>query len=449
MYIGDIMAYFPNSLMPLTPKVDSPIGSDFSSNVRITAADYNLHDEEIRAIEEYLGQVGGFNGLGLPKEEPPELKIFQRKAGDAPAGGDGAAGFLDISEGNIFDVIAQIVDLVNNVTEFRGQGSISGYVHSGQLMTFPENAHATFLSAIPSEFDTTINVFSTDGFPNQGVISILNDVQQATKIAGNRSDFQQTVVGGVDTVEWIRYSGKNATQFLNCERGYLNTTKGPHIGQFNNVRQSRFNRNRRDFCTFIDGVEVQICQRQFPAWRQRRRFAIPFYGIRGFKRDLINFIRRFGTRFALNGGRDPSVANDIILIADSQGILERRRGVPYLRSKSQSNRNKDLIGFVEAKTFVNALIDAGIGVEETPPDEFDVGVIPVFMGRLGVSHSVAAITRVTTLNIDAMQIIQTADGRLFTFIQDFANRDRTLQAISHYEAYFISSAISSVIGGFQ
>ena len=138
------MAYFPNRLMPLTPKEDSPLKSDLDSNVKITAARYNLHDQELRAIEQFLGVKGGFQGLGVSSKALPDLKTFDSTAsqnfGDAP--------FLDLSSGDILSLIAQLVDVVNNMTDFKGQGSSSGYLHSGQRIIFPENAHATFLTTI-------------------------------------------------------------------------------------------------------------------------------------------------------------------------------------------------------------------------------------------------------------------------------------------------------------
>lgn len=428
--------------MPLTPKEDSPTASDLSSNVRITSEDYNLHDEEIVAIEQYIGTTGGFRGLGLGRTELPELKTFQRSASEI----FGDARFLDVSGGNVFNIVAQLVDIVNNVTEFRGQGSISGYVHSGQRIILPEQAQATFLTATPNPSDTVINVQSTEGFPSSGVISILNDVQQATKTSGQ---FRQTVAGGVSMVEWIRYSGKTGTQFINCERGYLNTARGPHSASFDSPRETNFNRNRKDFCVLLDSIETQVCSRQFPAWRQRRRFRIPFFGIQGFKRDLVIFIRRYGAYFPLDAGKDPSTANIVIKVASDQGILTYRDGTPFLQSQTLANRQKGLIGFAEAYDYIDALIDAGAATEEASKDNFVVGTVPVLMGRLGVNYALSAITRVSTYNIDAIQLVQTADARVYTFLVDYANRDRTLQAIANYNAYFVNAPMTTRIGTLQ
>jgi len=377
-------------------------------------------------------------GLGVP-DTLPELRIFPGgEAPTTPGGGGGGDVLLDPSQGNLFNVIAQMMDIVNNLTEFRGQGSSSGYIHSGQRMVLPETTHATFLVNTPGQFDTTISVGSTEGFPSRGIITILNDVQQATKSRGNRSDFVQNIQGGTTTVEWIRYSGKTATQFLNCERGFLGTHPGPHAADFGAPRDSRFNRNRKDFCTFLDGLEIDICDREWPWWRQRRRFTIPFFGVSGFKRDLKIFIRRFGPSFPLNAGRDPTAATTILSVARDLSLLTFRDGTPFLQSKFQSTRDKGLLRWGEASSYVEQLIDQGAATEETVPDDFAIGTVPVFLGRLAVQHSLAAITRVTRLNMDAVAIVQTADGRVFAFIQDFANRDRTLQAIVNYQAYFIS-----------
>lgn len=438
------MAYFPNRLMPLTSKEDSPLKESLDSNVRITAERYNLHDQEIRAIEEFLGVNGGFQGLGVGGKELPDLKTFESTAaqnfGDAP--------FVDLSSGDIMNVLAQLVDVVNNMTDYRGQGSSSGYLHSGQRIVFPEQAHAAFLSAIPDPQDKTISVSSTDGFPRQGIITILNDVKQASKLR-NRGDFFQTVRGGMTTVEWIRYTDKTNTKFLNCERGYLGTTAGSHSGTIVQPRETRFNRNRRDFCVLLDGVEIEVCSREFPAWQDRRRFRVPFFNIQGFRRDIRNFLRRYGPRFPLTSTQDPSAAQAVVEIADDLGLLTSVDGTPFLLSKFQSFRQKGLLRWGEAASFYSALDDAGLVTEVTAPEDFSVGQVPVFMGRMSVNHALSAVTRVTIYNIDAIQIIQTADGRVFTFIADLANRDRTLQAISNYQAYFISPATTTFLGNQQ
>lgn len=437
------MSYFPDRLMPLTPKQNSPAASDLGSPVRITADDYNLHDEEIRAIEEFLGGVVGFRGLGVP-DTLPDLKVFpggrdpQARSATADQAPQSSDVLLDPAQGNIFNVVAQMIDILGSLTEFRGQGSSSGYVHSGQRMILPETAHATFLTTEPGDLDTAIGVASTEGFPSEGVISILNDVQQAEKSRGNRSDFQQNIASGTTTVEWIRYSGKTATSFLNCERGFLGTHAGPHAGTFGAPRDSRFNRNRRDFCTFLDGIQLDVCGREWPWWRQRRRFSMPFFGVSGFLRDLKVFIRRFGPSFPLDSGRDPSAATVVLDAARDLGLLATRSGTPFLQSKFQASRDRGILRWGEASSFVEALRDEGAVTEETIPEDFVVGNIPVFLGRLAVKHDLAAITRVTRLNMDAVAIVQSADARVFAFVQDFVNRDRTLQAVVNYHSYFMS-----------
>lgn len=434
------MAYFPTNVMPLTYKQD--VSGATASNVLISAEDYNLHDEEIRAIEEYLGKTKGFVGLGLPKPDVPELQVYPVSPGVPGVPGDD--GLPDLSNGNILNSVSTIIDIVNNMTGFASQGSSSGYLHSGQKVIFPENVHCTGLIGIPGSNDSSINVQSTDGFPRQGVISILNDVQQAHKTS-NSSDFSQTVSGGVSMVEWVRYSDKTAQQFLNCERGFAGTSRGPHSASFNAPRDTSFGRNQRDFCVLLDGIEVNICGRQWPWWRQRRRYRMPFFAIQGFKRDLIIFIVRYGASFPLNSGHDPSVAQVVIKAANDLGILTYRNEVPFLQSQNSTNRNQKRIGWVEARNFINELEDNGAVTEETSPDNLEIGNIPVFRGRVSVNYGVSAITRVSTYNIDAIQVIQTADGRVYCFLSDYANRDRTLQAVVNYESYFIAPPMTTGI----
>lgn len=436
------MAYFPNRLMPITAKEDAPEANGLTSNVRIKAADYNLHDQEIRAIEEYLGVNGKFAGLAIPKETLPDIRFFKPKFPD-PTIPDA---FLNVNINStggtaaVFDVLSQLVDVVNNATDFAGQASSSGYLHSGQKLLFPETIRASFLAAVtPGQTDTTISVTSTEGFPPRGVISILNDVQQANKTSST-GKFFQTVPGGVSTVEWIRYSSKTPTQFLGCERGFLGTTKGPHSGAFNAPRPTSQTRNSRDYCLLLDGIQTEVCTRQFPAWQQRSRYRIPFYGIEGAFTDLVYFIIRFGASFPLNSGYDSATEAIVVQAAKDVGLWQTNNGVPFLRSGSSSLAVKGLLSYGEAYRFVKKLIEVGAAVLAEIPGDASVGLVPVMLGRVAVHYSLAGITKTTNIgNIDAIQIIQTADGRVFCFLVDFYNRDRTLQSVIGYHAYYVAA----------
>jgi hypothetical protein len=435
------MPYFPETIMPLSPKQNVP--GFVPSNVLVSADDYNLHDGEIRAIEEYLGKSGGFVGLGLPKGGLPTMRKFESDASSSASDQRGTDSELpDPSQGSIVNTVSRLVDIVNNMTDYSSQASSSGYLHSGQRVAFPEQVQATFLANIPGSSDTVINVNSTSGFPRQGVISILNDVEQAI-MGGTDNKFHQNVLGGTSTVEWIRYSNKNQTQFLDCERGFLNTNIGPHSASFDPPAPTGATRNIRDFCVLLDGVDTTVCNREWPTWRQRHRYRMPFFSVQGTWRDLVTYIVRYGTRHPLTSSDNAVSAESVIAAADACGLKVEINGVPYLQSQSESNRSKNRIGWVEAETFVKKLQEYGEVVEVSSPEDFTVGTIPVFRGRVAVNYGLSAITRTTTANIDAVQIMQTADSRVYCFLSNKANKDMTQQAIVSFGTYFAGSVMTS------
>ena len=170
--------------MPLTKKRNSP---GTHPGLPLLANEYNKHDEEIRAIEEFL--------LGLTTDE------------------------LEVN-----DRVANLVERVNQMLLRTPALVMSGHAVSGTQMRFPRAAIAFLPRDSQNEIigpafsDTTIRVDSTEGFPVEGVITILNDVT-----ADAHGD-----VSGPSNVEWIKYRGKTSTAFLNCERGHDGTTSGTH-----------------------------------------------------------------------------------------------------------------------------------------------------------------------------------------------------------------------------
>lgn len=437
------MAYFPDRLMPLTQKQDTEDGNVSSSAIR--ASDYNLHDEEIRNIEEYLGKTGGSLGLGLPKGEVPGLKIYGNAASSGSADERGEdSGLPDLSQGNTFNAVSKLIDIINNMSEYAGQGSISGYLHSGHRVIFPETIHSTFLRAVPGTNDTVLNVGSTDGFPRQGVVSILNDVRQGVR-KDDASEFQQATVGGTSMVEWVRYSDKNATQLLNCQRGFLNTTRGPHSGSFKPVRQVAFDKNYRNICVTDEGLEESFCTRQWPWYRYRYKYSMPFFGIQGSWRDMILFIVRYGARVPLVSEMDPEAASLMSKTARDLDLLTYDRGVPFLLSKSQDNIEKKRMGWAEANSYIEALETAKAVSVIASPEDFLVGTIPVFAGKVGLGYGVSSIMSYENTKMDAMQIVQTADARVYCFLVDAENSGRTLHAVVGYSAYFMSGITTTSI----
>jgi hypothetical protein len=270
----------------------------------------------------------------------------------------------------------------------------------------------------------------------------LNDVEQAiTSSTDNK--FHQNVIGGTSTVEWIRYSNKNETQFLDCERGFLNTNIGPHNASFDPPSQTGMRRNIRDFCVLIDSADSTVCNREWPTWRQRHRYRMAFFSVQGQWRDLINYIVRYGTRHPLTSSDNTASANAVIAAAEACDIKTERDGVPYLLSQDLTNRRNNRIGWVEAENFVKKLQESGEVVEISGPEDFSVGTIPVFSGRLAVNYGLSAITRATTANIDAIKIMQTADSRVYCFLTNKTNKDMTQQAVVSFGTYFTGSVMTS------
>lgn len=171
------MPYFPDRIMPLTPKKDEP-GSHPGSP--ISASDYNLHDEQLQAFEEWL----------LSK---------------------------DSERGKLRERVLALLDRANTMIMRNPVRVTSGHALSGTKVRFPR-AEVCFLKSpgAMSPSDRVIHVDSTAGFPEDGVITIINDVVPGQ--SGSDGTY----------VEWIRYSGKTSDSFLNCERGFLGTTAGTH-----------------------------------------------------------------------------------------------------------------------------------------------------------------------------------------------------------------------------
>jgi hypothetical protein len=207
-------------------------------------------------------------------------------------------------------------------------------------------------------------------------------------------------------------------------------------------------RNRRDYCILLDGIETEVCTRQFPAWLKRFRYRIPFFGIQGFFADLVFFFIRFGASFPLNKGHDTATEQIVLAAASDLGLLQTVSGTPFLRSIFPALQAKKLLSYGEAWRLVKRLIDDEAAILLETPEDVVIGTVPVILGRLATHYSLAAITKTTTvLNINAVQIIQTADGRVYCFMTDFFNLDRTLQAVINYHTYYIASPYTTDMRG--
>lgn len=220
------MAYFPSNFMPQFPKKDAP-GAPVGT---ILAKDFNRHEDEIIAIENFLGKA-------------TQATIEQKQNilnGKSPE--------------NISGVITRLVDEIN--TFVAGIGVSSGYLQSGNLawmdfvrtnnmavlsppafrnyqltgqttskqplpqdgqrVIFPSNVTSTFLLKPIGPSDNKITVSSTVGFPDSGYLTILND--------------QFSSGAGLGLIEYISYVSKTDTQFIGCQRGVLGTSATDHAG---------------------------------------------------------------------------------------------------------------------------------------------------------------------------------------------------------------------------
>jgi hypothetical protein len=237
------MPYFPEELMPLTKKRNSP---GVHPGLPLLAKEYNKHDEEIRAIEEFL--------LGLTTDE---LAVNDR--------------------------VINLVGRVNRMLLRTPALVMSGHAISGTQMRFPRT-NIAFLprdsqneTIGPAFSDTTIKVDSTEGFPAEGVITILNDVTEDSH--GDES--------GPSNVEWIKYRGKTSTAFLNCERGHDGSTIGSH---------SLWQKPQENGCPMTPLATVRpIC----PPSIVIRPYVFDLFGLEGDIEEIENDIAQLGPTIAL------------------------------------------------------------------------------------------------------------------------------------------------------
>lgn len=447
------MAYYPNALMPLTVKLDFSGSSGFSGSNLISAADYNKHDQELLAIEQFLGLQGAFPRLGLNKD-------ISRDDGATNSGGaaatsqtspDPAQGLLAANGGaNLLNQIALLTDQLNVFVD-GGLASSSGVVQTGQRIIFSDDAFMCFLTGVPAQGDTTINVNSTAGFPASGVISILNDVQQAVvpgagaTTGSTRGMLTENVYGGLSNVEWIQYSGKNSTQFLNCQRGHLGSYAGPHSGSFDQVRVTGATANNlKNFCVNLS-YGVTICQRQNPSWRYRNLYSFPLLSLTGTLQQLERAVQLGAGQFRIFPTFNQADFNVAAAVAQSIGIAQfTSKGAMFFQT-ALGGVPQGQLRTVEADEFVQTCISKGIVHLTQGPGDFAVAGlgIPVICGRMAVNYSLADITRSDTGVMNAFQVIQTADARAVVTILKTTNTDETLQGVLAYETFLVASPRSS------
>lgn len=405
--------------MPLTPKEDAPGASGFSS-ARITAGAYNLHDQEIRSVEEFLGDRDAAIRVGLPRRSQDERGAFAGPSSEAD---------LDSA---LFSTIAGLIDRANILVGPDGATSSSGVIHSGQRVVFPERAHATFLTAAPAATDRAIAVNSTTGFPDSGVVTIIN----AT--AGDSSG---------STVEYVRYGRRTQTSFSDCIRGSFGTTVGSHALTAP-IEGSVANDD--DACLTPPPLPLELCWRRNPALRNLTWNEIPQLGLGGdlvaIKRDL----RRSAAAFRIDPRQlDADFLLALTSVGNGLGIVKYRKdGTIFFESADSSFRALGQLTWAEASSLVDGLANADQVEEQRTPSSWawPTGAVPVFAGKLSLQVFPLSYARPLPpengRDLDALRVIVRPDGvvRLET-----PGIGSPLSAAIGFQTFFVGSLKSSAV----
>lgn len=407
--------------MPLTPKVNSPLASNLS--VKITAEEYNLHDGEIRAVEEFMGDNGSFPWLGSPK---PDIDK------QAP------------SQGKVLDQVSSLISRMNSFSDPAGGANvISGQVVSGKRVGFPEAAHATFLAAYPDADDSTMTVNSTMGFPDQGTISILNEV------IISHDGMSWVVPASGSMVEWIRYAKKNGTQFLQCQRGYMGTTASRHVLFDHASLPQDTTKNARDYLGDIKRLPLYesshlpiVPTRRYVSWRSKSAYSFDLVSISG---DLVEVTWRIARR----GGflRVPSDNSDMgttqfVAAATPLGILATRTdGTYYLKSNDPALAAKGQLSWAESNSLVGSLLaNGGIKLVDEPDDwTWPVIHVPVFQGRLSIQYDSLSVARSDLSGMTALRFTQTCMGNVYFHASKSDETYQDLFGTAGYHCFFVAS----------
>jgi len=415
--------------MPLTPK-QTPMNADPTSNrIRITAEQYNMHDEEILALEQFIGTYD--------------------KTGHLRTGITGATD-LNTVAGVIGD-LARLVEQINMIC-VDGITTSSGYAQCGQVITFPENATVTYLLNNPSKTDSSIDVSSTAGFPKKGVLSIINDVQQG--IPNSDGTWSSTTPLGTSNVEWIRYDGKTPKTFLNCQRGYLGTTIGTHTGAIETFEELKTGDiNLQDQCMEIPSLESKICQYRYQGWRNTFMYSCPIIGLYGTQEYIEDYVRLQPSAIRIMPGTQ--AASTFIAVASQLNILGTRSdGTVYLLSADGNYRSLEQLSPSEAYSWVQSAIKSSIVQLKKKPSDliWPDGSIPVFSGKLGIQFAIAALNGTQEAGADSENSFWEgpflftaacsslgADGTVYCFLNDLRDGPypQSLDSIIHYETTLI------------
>lgn len=407
------MSYFPRTFMPLSIKQNA-IGSNSFTDSTITAEQYNALEEEILAIEEYIG-------LNNSTQNIPGIKDEDKKTTDSSILNEK---FSSSEKLSLLKELSYLTE-ASNFFVTRGMQNTSGYLLNNQKIIFSEEAHFSYLTETPNSTDSIISVDSTIGFPESGTISILNNISQITALLPGV--YTESVPGGQTMTEWIRYNGKTSTQFLNCERGFLNTYAGAHYAS------KPLNSKNMKYMRTLVPTGFDVYTRWYPGTRFRIIYKIPCLGILGTKQKIANSFRLYPYSFNINN----SNCETLRAAAEVVGILNNIYGSYFLASKDSEKRKLNQLTSNEAFSFVDQMISNSAAVVIAGPDNLmaDLSSVPVFSGRMNVQYGLSNYVR--NYDIKSIEIYQSANGSV-----TIGNKNARDHILLSYSTFFVSNTIT-------
>lgn len=427
------MAYFPESIMPNFIKKDIS-----NPNGTILAADCNEHSDEIIAIEQFLGTD--------PASMADENSLLAS----------------DPETTNVIGIVRNLADSLNTFMDAGVQTS-SGYIHSKEFITFPENSQVCFLINTPAPTDTTINVTNTLGFPDVGVISILNDSNVLNPGFGSDPGVPISNANYVPEthVEWIFYSSKTSRSFVGCQRGFLGTKSGSHAG---NIPGAPTATNAAP-STMQLPIAATAYVWQYPGYRQRAVFSISALDLSGTEIQIVRAIRNRPESFDLTPGTLATNFATVTGAAKTVGILASDpNGNTILKSQTPSFATMHQLTWAEALAFYNGLSSLLKSTTDSVAVTLGIGV-PVFQGKMSIQYSIGASTLnplVTLSNgsseyfqnyFRSLTFTQSANGRIILVPRSDLSSGGPVsiiepalaQAVIQYRTFFVPSARASII----
>lgn len=197
------MAYFPDSVLPKRLRKETAAEVD-NSPLIFNARDYNIHEREIRAIENFL--IGQTRSTSIP---------------------DGST--TDIANTSLLDLTQLAIALFKRMTDGGMITSHTGTILAGRPIPMPSSVVYSKTSGVIGAGATSIGAVSTDGFPNEGYLTKFNAITSVQLCSGNNGQLPQCPAGSVQyqgfafgpkmtNQELIYYTSKTATTFDGCTR---------------------------------------------------------------------------------------------------------------------------------------------------------------------------------------------------------------------------------------